>query len=187
MGSFNLKFLWGSISLLIVFAIIYFICVRAVSTLDSNDSYKPDIEDLIEYVNTKKKLESDSENKPLPSLTIIDTSYVKVDLYTIGRQKSALVFYFPSTGCQLCAQQEIKRLNKLKISKQKLNLILVSNFQSDREFKLFGKWYDSDLEWYNSLGQKFNLPIEKMGIPFYFMLDADLKGECSLNCVIKLR
>jgi hypothetical protein len=141
-------------------------------------------------VNYKKKIKDDELNaykvsfkaNLLSSNIQLDRLMIKDSLNKIIRpkeifnagQKQILVYRFSKMHCESCVVASIKIIRKWMDSIGSENIIFLGNYRNNKIFRKTISEYDiENLKFYNT--SQFNMAVEEIGYPYFFMLDKNLK------------
>jgi len=84
-----------------------------------------------------------------------------------------LVFRFSELHCEICIDQEVKKLNEY-FPKLKNRAIILTTYNNTRDFNIFRRLNQVKMPVYK-LEKNLNLDIEEAYIPYLFVLDSNLK------------
>ena len=86
-----------------------------------------------------------------------------------------IFFRFSYSNCQACLDLEL--LNILQLQKEIRNpkIIILGSFYSDTDFNLFQQTYIKTISVIKIPRDYFDIPIEKIDVPYFFKIDANLK------------
>lgn len=107
-----------------------------------------------------------------PDVILQDHLLQEVALGDIIKEPT-LVFRFSELHCQVCIDQEIKKLNSY-FPKLKNRVIIITSYNSSRDFNVFRRLNQIEMPIYK-LSKNLNLDIEEAYTPYLFMLDSNLK------------
>jgi len=97
----------------------------------------------------------------------------KVFFSDLVKDRSVLVFRFSELNCEICVEEEIKRLKVLSKS-IKNRLLFVTSYSFERYLYTFKRINNFKLPIYNIVPNKIKIPVEELNIPYYFVLDSAL-------------
>ena len=135
--------------------------------------YSYNLKEAILKENFNKSIKSNG-NK-LSNIELFDQNNHKTSLKTITNRN--LLVYRLSKVCPACLENGIKIINQLKDSIGGNNCIILSNFASPREMKIFSSLYDIKVPFF-SYTDRFNIVADMDSFelkPYYFLLDTDFR------------
>lgn len=128
------------------------------------------------YAITRKKSEIMAKNElqPINPLFYIGKDTTHAINISNNISTNILCYYFSSQTCPPCLDHIYELIKKIFPDYMSRNdIIFISN---DLEFRLRDDFYHKKIFWNNN--KKLNMPLEKAGIPTFFILDKDLQAKC---------
>ena len=117
-----------------------------------------------------------NSNLQLDSVALKDTLNNVIPLKNVFRkgQRQILVCRFSKTHCASCVNFAIQILQNWTDSIGRENILFLGNHRNNRIFKREIPLYGiRDMRVFNSY--TFNIPVEELGFPYYFILDRNLQ------------
>jgi hypothetical protein len=87
-----------------------------------------------------------------------------------------LIFRFSESSCELCVDSVLVCLRKHSDRIGKKNIIILTSYDDIAYLVLFKKYEEIDFQIYNA--RNIDLPIEKLNVPYLFVIDKSLKTNC---------
>jgi hypothetical protein len=115
------------------------------------------------------------DNIPVTDIDLIDNNG-KTDQLANIVGKGKLVIYLPKIECFSCSDKEIEALHTIFSEKDRANIILISNFSSIRELKIFEQ--NSSLKSYD-IQVNYKFPVEElMNKTTLLYISENMTGSC---------
>lgn len=106
-------------------------------------------------------------------LKIINQAGDKIKLSSYTNKKKCLVFRSSFLNCQPCVDEAVLSLKKIIKDVDSSQVIILANYRllSDlKKFKRINKMFNEVYQ-----VDSLNLPLEELNIPYFFMIDEDMK------------
>lgn len=87
-----------------------------------------------------------------------------------------LVLRISQNTCQVCIEQELKRMNEMSVPLIHNRFIILASYDNLRDLKLFQKENQINYPIYKIISDSLSIPLEKLSIPYFFVLDNSLKA-----------
>ena len=140
---------------------------------DSNFS-----KELINEISHYKRYEVSSEGYEVNSDLFVED--IEGNLISFNKliNNNTLVFRFSETHCINCIPVFIPMLKELLGSKEdNLNVLILCDFHNRREIAAICIDNEISLPIYN-MSKGLNIPIDKVGLPYFFVIDESLICRC---------
>jgi hypothetical protein len=141
------------------------------STIDAENKIKAT------FFNVYPNIVIPSDDKSIDaSITLLSSDGKRHTLNELVNKRSKLIFRYSELDCDMCIDSVISIIKKISPLKKIPNLIIISDFKSDRNFQIREKYKKHPYPIYNISSANLGLPIENKNFPFLFIITEDLKA-----------
>lgn len=128
------------------------------------------MENTVNYIN---KQEQKSENNKIENIIVYDYYNNEIDLLKKINAKKNIFYYNDYLHCNTCVEKTFDLIKQNQSIKNK-DLIILIKFASQFEFSTFKRINNlKGYEVYSLKNEELNLPVEKLDLPFFFVLNKD--------------
>lgn len=138
---------------------------------DSIANYQTVIKDLALF---QKYEISSSGNSILQDITLESIHGNKTSFETVVN-KTYLIYRFTESDCIDCMEQQFLYIQELLSNMNFDNIILIGNFPSRHNIEAFKETFGIEWPVFNYT-EKLNLPIEDLNLPYFFVVNSDMKA-----------
>jgi hypothetical protein len=133
------------------------------------------LNDRVEYLQSE--IDRIGFNRVLEFQYLLKLKNLKVIELDDSQRKSltelpneAYYFYFSTSHCSSCFENELEILNKIKAENEKFEVIIITDAQSNNQLKALTDTYELSFRFFRIVDSSFEeLPVE----PMYFFKDED--------------
>lgn len=140
-----------------------------------HEVFQQNMEEIMNFYIKKDTLQFLSENINLkPNLRIENTDGELIMLNKIfdGRK---IVFRFFEFNCNACYESSYASYKEMINRVGRDNALLLADYQNERNLYVFMRINDFRCEVYNTKGVELNLEIDKNRVPYFFIVDKNMK------------
>lgn len=153
-----------------------FILLAGYNIIFLLNSSKTALKDAFHVINQKYWIELATNQLKLKDclLETVDEVRSKTTLKKAVGNSRKLILRFSETDCNVCLDDELKRLKEFagKVGSEKI--ILIGSYTNTRDLFAFKQIRELNFPTYNISQEAFGLPIEKNNTPFLFLADSTL-------------
>ncbi len=129
------------------------------------------------FFNIYPSLVVPTEDKKIAdTITLAGTDGRKLSLRTLAGNSPKLVFRYSRLDCELCIDSVLSIIKKIKGETKVPELIVIADFQNNRDFLIKDKHKKHPYPVYNIANGNLGLPVENKNLPFLFILSEDFKA-----------
>ena len=130
-----------------------------------------------EEIDKKDKVTLNSTGAVLKNIAVYDNENKKRLLNQLLNRKGKIIVNFSNSKCSSCIEDVLYFINKYKKEINLENVILLGNFQDQRDYIMFKHENKINLKMYNIYNQKLELEVETLNYPYIVITDSVLKAK----------
>lgn len=118
------------------------------------------------------ELSIENNGKPLDKFIEINDGKKNISTFEGIVNSKKLVFRYTELHCDVCVDKQIEAIKKISKKIGKKNIIILTEYENLKNLIIFKRLNSLSIPIFN-LQNKFNLPIEELDSPYYFVVDKD--------------
>ncbi len=155
--------------------VVVVICVTIVILVISHS--QPQIDDhRIELYKMGEQVNDLLSGKPIPNITCMDTMNNNIPLSDLLVQKGILIYHYSELHCNSCYQQQLTLIQDF-FSDTSYPVLILASYLTHRHFAIHMKKQSYNIPTYRIEHKSFNWFIEDCGMPYFFVLNADMSSS----------